>query len=239
MTPASCRVRCTDRLNPPSVPILTERHVLAVADTLLLDEDFDGPRPTCVLLDAPSSRAVRELFGAFRDSLWEAPITWVVAMDSRNVEAITQPPMDAFFEEVLHLDELSEDDALELLVQRIPRSEAGAPAFLEQIVRRSPTRQPRDLLSTAADAMTRDDPMEFLDSRHDATLRASALGRTEGMLFAELQTLGEASASDNELLRRMGLSRTRIVQAMKSLEEAGLVLGRRAGRRVHYAPVEP
>jgi predicted ArsR family transcriptional regulator len=43
------------------------------------------------------------------------------------------------------------------------------------------------------------------------------------MLWAELEVLGGASASDDRLLSRMGWTRARAVQVLGELEDAGLV----------------
>jgi hypothetical protein len=55
------------------------------------------------------------------------------------------------------------------------------------------------------------------------------------MLVAELESLGRASASDDELLNRLGWTRGRASQVFGQLEEAGIVTssplrGERGGR---------
>jgi DNA-binding MarR family transcriptional regulator len=53
--------------------------------------------------------------------------------------------------------------------------------------------------------------------------RLAELGRSAFMLMAELESLGPASASDKQLLQRLGWTRSRAVQVFRQLEEAGLV----------------
>jgi len=53
--------------------------------------------------------------------------------------------------------------------------------------------------------------------------RIQSLGRAASMLAAELQNLGQASASDPQLLARLGWTRPRAAQVFKELSEAALL----------------
>jgi hypothetical protein len=58
-----------------------------------------------VLLDASDSgTAVRELFGRFRDTLWQGAHTWVVAVDEAERASVLRPPTDVFFDVMLLID---------------------------------------------------------------------------------------------------------------------------------------
>ena len=62
------------------------------------DED-EAQRPRMVLVDGADEEQIRVLFGRYRDSLWDLPLTWVVA----GRRSAPPPPADAFFDRILKL----------------------------------------------------------------------------------------------------------------------------------------
>jgi energy-coupling factor transporter ATP-binding protein EcfA2 len=177
-----------------------------------------SPPPAVVLVDcAHSASAANGLFGRLRDELWQLEHRWVVAVEDSERSILLAPPADAFFDQVVAL-ELTGPDLCELLRRR---SAALDEATLRQIAETAGS--PRRALQGARDALTgapHDDPLGAALWRRE---RAAALGRPHGMAMAELEALGGASASDEELLRRLGWTRARASQVLGELADAKLV----------------
>jgi energy-coupling factor transporter ATP-binding protein EcfA2 len=192
-----------------------------------------------VLVDElPAKSAGQALFGRLRDELWQLPLTWVVAVAKHEGDSLLSPPADAFFDVVLELEPLSREAQRSILETR-----AGSPG--RRIASQLNEGNPRRLLGLARDALEGGaEPSELLEalSRRDAEV--SKLGRAAPMLMAELESLGPTSASDEELLSRLGWTRTRAVQVLRQLEEKGLVTsatvkGESGRPRKLYRPVDP
>lgn len=178
---------------------------------------------------------VHQLFGRLRDDLWELSFRWIVAGQSESRDRYLMPPADAFFDSIVTIDELSEDDAAEVLRRRVeapgPGDEDAADVVLgvaTQLARTISPRQPRHLLAAARDVLVKgeEDPTAWVNNWLGLQLRAADLGRSAELLFAELIDLAPVSASDPTLLQRMGWTRSRATQVLRRLEEEGLVVAR-------------
>ena len=182
-----------------------------------------------VIVDGPPATAVHELFGRHRDELWQLPFTWLVTGDAARRSAYLEPPADAFFDVVVELPELSVEEAEQLLRHRVDDAGDGdeAAATLRELTpalaARTRPRTPRQVLAAAREALLADDPARAVAGADDVRSQAQALGRSHAMLFAELEALGPVSASDPDLLDRLGWTRARAVQVLRDLEERGLV----------------
>jgi hypothetical protein len=195
---------------------------------------------TVILVDGSHAAATANvLFGRLRDELWQLEHRWVVAVEDDERAILLAPPADAFFDHVVAL-EVTGPGLLELLRRRSPGLDE---ATLRRIAEAAGS--PRRALQAARDALTsgpHDDPLGAALWRQE---RASALGRPHGMAMAELEALEGASASDEELLRRLGWTRARASQVLGELAAAGLVKasdeqtpGGGRPRRV-FRPTEP
>ena len=190
----------------------------------------EGARRCVAALDSLSSpEAAHTLFGRLRDELWQTPWRFAVSADSGVSAQILRPPADAFFEEVLHLAPLTPEEQRELARRRLGAAEARRLAgTLARVEEGNPRRLLRDLRRLTAEG----GEAGFLNGRDEQARRLRDLGRPAGMLVAELESLGPRSASDEELLRRLGWSRQRAAQVFDQLEGAGIVTdARQAGPR--------
>jgi hypothetical protein len=187
-----------------------------------------------LLIDEPPSGEVgHTLFGRLRDEVWQLPFVWIVAVDNHERAALTRPPADSFFPILVDVGPLSDSDSIELLRKRLASS---AVAGLERIVGIA-NGSPRRLLTLARDLVINERSMdEILYDEQKRNSILDDLGDSATLLFAFLQEHGAASASDEDLLTEMGWTRARATQVFNSLEEAGLVVGRRqkGGRRKLY-----
>lgn len=217
---------------------------LGEAPTLLdlLDSlrDPTGTQPRTVLLvdGVPSADEAHRLFGRLRDELWQLPFAWIIASDERDRAALLRPPADAFFDRLIELAPFNEDEELRMLGKRVKAQDARV---LQPLLEASDG-NPRRLLALARDALEGGRAIEnILDARAERERAASGLGRPASMLLAELEARGAASASDEDLLRSLGWTRSRAVQVFSQLVAAGLVASEtekgRAGRpRKVYRP---
>jgi hypothetical protein len=167
-----------------------------------------------IVVDDLGASAGQELFGRLRDELWTLGYRWLVALRSSERAALS-PPADAFFERVIDLGPLDNADAIEL----IERRQLWPPGWSAQVAG-AIEGNPRRLLSTARDQLDERDGLSGLRQRIQAI---AALGRPAQMLAAELDGVGEASASDSALLARLGWTRARATQVFAQLHDAGLV----------------
>ena len=149
--------------------------------------------------------------------------TWSTAgwLQSRTKDSersiLLSPPADAFFDQVISLS-MTGPDLLEVLRRR--RTELPD-ATLRRIVEQTAT--PRAALQAARDVLlspAADDPLAAALWRQEC---AAMLGRPHSMAMHELETLGGASASDEEFLRRLGWTRARASQVLGELAERNLV----------------
>jgi hypothetical protein len=198
--------------------------------------------PTIIMVDcAHAAKAANVLFGRLRDELWQLDHRWVVAVEDAERSILLEPPADAFFDQVVALSH-SRAGLEQLLRLREP---AMPDTLVSDIAAADAVSTPRAVLQSARDALTSgagDDPLAARSWRQE---RAAALGRPHSMAMAELESLGGASASDEEFLRRLGWTRARASQVLGELAAAGLVVaadqaspnGRRP-RRV-YRPAAP
>jgi energy-coupling factor transporter ATP-binding protein EcfA2 len=182
----------------------------------LADAAPDGRR--AVLVDELPAKSVGQtLFGRLRDELWQVPLTWVVAVSKNDAGPLFSPPADAFFDVVLELGPLSREAQRAIL-------EARAGVEGSKIASQLDEGNPRRLITLAREALeggAKPSAMLSALSRRDAEV--AKIGRAASMLMAELESLGPTSASDERLLGRLGWTRTRAVQVLRQLEEAGLV----------------
>ena len=201
----------------------------ALMDAISGDVPEGGGRAV-VLVDGAPPEVAHGLFGRLRDEVWQLPLTWVVTGDAAKRAAYLEPPADAFFDSVVVLDDLPLEAAETLLLRRIDGAgpgddaEAGVLRDLASALAESTRpRTPRQLLAAARDVLLADDPAKTVDAAGVRQRRAAALGRPHAVLLAELEALGPSSASDPELLDRLGWTRARAVQVLRDLEREGLV----------------
>ncbi len=198
-----------------SKPILSDTLALTRLVSGLREALPDGRR--VVLVDELPTDIGQTIFGNLRDELWQLPITWVVSATEDEAGPYFSPPTDAFFEAVVHLKPLTPEAQRRVLDLRAGRKEAKLAGSLDE-------GNPRRLLGLAREALKEGaSPGQVHKARAKRDSEVSVLGRPASMLWAELESLGPVSASDENLLRRLGWTRERAVQVFRKLEEAGLV----------------
>jgi len=197
----------------------------------------DQGEAVVIVDEFPDPLIAHTLFGRLRDEIWRLPITWVVTGAEGDRATYLRPPADAFFEQIIELGPLGADMAKALLERRLGAPDELSDDVIDQLIAAS-NGNPRRLLKlardTVIDGVSPSAALSRSQARDDA---ASQIGDPAAQLIAELEANGPASASDAELLARMGWTRGRAAQVFKSLEQSGLVKGFTSvgGRRKLYA----
>jgi hypothetical protein len=178
-----------------------------------------------VLVDVmPSAELAHTIFGRFRDETWQLPLRWVVAGDADARATYLTPPADAFFEVVAEIDPLSEEAAFEMLVKRI--GDEPIPRDRLRALVAAGDGNPRRVLADARRVLIDGAEIEELTAMRDwQSAQLAELGPSARRLLEDLETFGPASASDAELLARLGWSRGRAAQVFRQLERRNLVWG--------------
>jgi RecA/RadA recombinase len=182
--------------------------------------------PALILLDCSGAPdAVFDLFGRMRDVLWQQGHRWIVAIDDNDRSTVMKPPADAFFDVVAQIEPWSTADLVNLLNHRYsPAEEVDKKLVMHAAANASGS--PREALRAMSHGILDDgDPAAFLEERGVLLDRASRLGRTAGMLMAELLDRDQASPSEAELQDSLGLTRARLTQLFHVLQDNGLVVG--------------
>ena len=183
-----------------------------------LGEDVE---PTIVLLDATAAaQALYGVFGRMRDTIWQLPHRWLVAIDNDDRATVLKPPADTFFDVVVELKPLPIERLMTILNNR---TDELTPKLVSQIAADA-RGNPRAAIRAANNALVHGgDPGDELSARARLLDAAAEIGRPQGMLMAELLDLGQASPSDEALLDRLGLTRARVSTLLQQLLEADLV----------------
>lgn len=199
----------------------TEQTLEALSELSTVLGEYDD-RVVLIVDELIDSSIGHTVFGRLRDELWSLGAIWLVGCDSQSRAMYLRPPADTFFEDVLELEPLTEDDAFKLLRARISKAEAPD-KVLRAIVAES-DRSPRDLISSAAQVvLDKRKPRELASERAGVDKLLADLGEPARRLYEALDDSGPASASDEQLLRTLGWSRGRVTQLLGPLKEAGLV----------------
>lgn len=226
----------------PARPIEDEWHRLLVdqgEDQLggLRSALFSESSPPVMLLDNLDPALRLELFGRQRDELWELPLQWVVVGDA----PLLDPPVNSFFETSIALEPFSEDAARELLVRRCrqgtPEQQVQMLEIADTLPRLLGPATPRRVIATARTVVLSADSESSLRRLRDQQNSHLKLSPTARRVLDALYGVGSAHAGDEQLLKQVGATRSRVVQVLKELEDAHLVRSVRDGKRKLYTPV--
>ncbi|MDE0066240.1 MAG: hypothetical protein OXN44_05115 [Acidimicrobiaceae bacterium] len=193
-------------------------------------------QPQCVMLiDDLETTAVHDMFGRWRDSVWEVPIQWVVAGTSSYLD----PPADSFFDVVVELPRFEYGGLQELLRRRAEFGTIEERRALQQLsdsvlVTVAPC-TPRQALSVIRDLYLSDDLERETNQLKELHSARSRLKATPARVLEALAVYGPTNAGDEQLLAEVGVTRSRVVQVLAELEAEGLVTAERVGRRKLYS----
>ncbi len=187
----------------------------------------DVPKPTIILDEVHQPELAHELFGRYRDEVWELPFRWVVCGLATRSSEYLKPPADAFFDSVLRLGPLDTSACSQLLDARLDQASQsdGEATWRINLERENIIDQcqgnPRRLLEGTRRTVLQSSDEFAVASKLVAS--AAKLGATEKMALEYLLANGPTSASDPHLLEEWLLTRARATQVFRRLEDAGLV----------------
>ena len=192
--------------------------------------------PPVMLLDNVSPELRHELFGRQRDELWQFALQWVVVGDT----PVLDPPANSFFEASISLEPFGPNAIRDLLVRRSRDGTPQEQRLMHEIASTLPdlvgSATPRWVMVTARAVLLSPDPQSYLKQLRDNRYSHHALSATARLVMDALYAIGAAHAGNEQLLKQVGTTRSRVVQILKELEVAGLVRPIRAGKRKLYAP---
>lgn len=192
------------------------------------------PENIVLLVDNAPAALLQETFGAYRDELWQVPVTWVVTCPELDRPQLLGGPAAAFFDVLVELGPLTDVQAAGLLRRRTTKEELDATGLRAAV--NTAGGNPRALVQAARrlvlEGVSPDDLARSVYLRQEV---GRPLSRPARMLLNELVTRGPASASDPDLQAATGWTRSRLVQVLAELEAAGAVdseerAGGRSGR---------
>lgn len=197
------------------------RQLDALADGLERRRAEEGVSTPTIVVDGPAVQVAYACFGRLRDEVWQVPLTWIVAIQSADSATLLAPPADAFFEIRVELAAFEPAELAELLRRRLP---AGALPD-DVIAELAELGDPRRVLHAARQLLTSGGSWSDLKrDLRDWDDRVGQLSRSDRMALSVLEELGgSASASDRGLLDRLGWTRSRAVQVLGGLENAGVL----------------
>jgi hypothetical protein len=197
----------------------------------LLDaiDELPRNRRALVIVDEPVNETMTyDLFGRLRDRLWALPFTWIVAARPSQLGPLRAPPANAFWSDEIEVGPMGPEEIDQLLRRGLDESEL-------HLVEQYPTKPLRDTPRRVvrwARAALRDDGQPADVGLLEREREVAALPRPGAMLLAEVEALDRpVAAGDEELLRRLGWSRTYAARWLASLERHGLL-------RAYNAPSE-
>ena len=178
-----------------------------------------GERPVIILDEMHQPELVHELFGRYRDDLWQMPFRWVVCGRLSRRSRYLEPPADAFFDSVLTLGPLDTVASRELLDARMSGTDSSDEGA--NLIIRQGGGNPRQVLAAARDLVLRSSEEALAADR--LVTSAAELGTTEMLAVRYLTRHGPTSASDQKLLDVLDVTRARATQVLRRLEDAHLV----------------
>lgn len=182
----------------------------------------DAP-PTSVLVDGPlPPEAARVLFGQFRDELWALEHQWAVTSTPRAATPLRVPPADAFWDSVVNLPELDDEEIWALARRGLDDTEISE---LGQGWWPSSTAAwPRTVVRVIRERLQGNISLQAGSQLDELRERRDELERVPAMVLAELEGIGHpVAAGDPDLLRAVGYSRAYVARALAELEKQGLV----------------
>jgi hypothetical protein len=185
-----------------------------------------------VVLDEPELDVATTLFGRLRDELWQLPLTWIVAVEAATATVLSKPPIDAFFEMRVEIHPLAPGELRTMLGRRLPKGALPN----EVLDRLAEGDEPRRVLDAARKLLTGTSWQELEKEREEREAVVGRLSRPEREAVHALEAVGgAASASDPDLLEKLGWTRARAVQVLGGLADTGVLIaesvrGNGAGR---------
>lgn len=184
-------------------------------------DELGNAEPAVVLVDAShSGSTIYTVFGRMRDTIWQLPHRWVVAIDETDRATVLRPPADAFFDKVVNLGAVSPKQLLELLARRAPDVQPATLELVSELADGNPRTALRALAEVEVDGR---DPSVSLDANARLLERASTVGRPHELVMRELLDQGPASPSDLGLQEALGVSRGRLTSILRELLDRDLV----------------
>lgn len=187
----------------------------------------------------PDPELFVEMFGRYRDYLWDLDANFIVTWPADLLERVLRPPVTSFFDLDIRLGPLTRAETETML-----RARGVGQAFLQDrgclILHRAANGIPRKILELARDVELGLVRLDELAERSEARQRVEqGLPKHEEAVYRYLRTAGPVSASDPKFQAATGLHRTRLTTILRALVSKNLVVAHKEGRAVLYRLADP
>lgn len=201
-------------------------------------------RTIAIFLDDCDKLDAEEIWASLRglrDRLWELNVSLVLSLLPDQVGVVTKPPLDQFFPYHIMLRKFYRRDLQQLIEKRLGKGHLTlSDSALDELSLRS-SGNPRVALTILRHALQSGTQgsaklsLERRDVRSASVVFSNVRTELERSLLSYLAAHPETSASDPNLVKEMGVTRSRLVQILSQLKSQGLVEGKKIGRRVVYS----
>lgn len=178
-------------------------------------------------------------FRGIRDMLWDLRVSFILTSLPDQVSELTRPPLDQFFPYWIKLKPFDEKMTKELLDKRNKYAHTQIRLnddTLKQIV--TQTRgNPRTILSMMKNIIESGkygNPITTDDIERLGLPYSFDLSKIKRDTINYLAANPNVSASDEDFIEKMNLTRNRIVQILHELQEKGLIGSKKEGKKIVY-----
>ena len=178
----------------------------------------------------PVSDFYMELFGKYRDFLWQLKCNFVVTCSEYLLPTIWAPPVSSFFDIKITIKPMSKEELTKLLYLRGFKSKELIP-YIHQISSGSPSIAINLARGLSVGQFNQE---ELKRAGLEKSSNLNHLTPSEQMVFKQIQLLGSVSASSKKLQDATGQKRARLVQILRKLREEGVLIAERQGRTMYY-----
>jgi len=196
----------------------------------------------CVLLDDTDKvdgNLIWSTFRGIRDMLWELRISIIITALPNQVSEITKPPLDHFFPYWIKLKPFDNNQIKELLKKRI--SDANVPVKISddaiQLAVNRTQGNLRSIVEIFKNVFENGELPKIVEREHIENVGlpySTSLSDTERAVCNYLVHNPHSSASSEDFVKKLGVSRSRLAQVLNSLKDQGLITSNKEGKKTKY-----
>lgn len=196
----------------------------------------------CILLDDSDkigSDVIWSTFRGIRDSLWELRISIIMTVLPNQVSEITKPPLDHFFQYWIKLKPFDKIKTKEFLKKRL--TDSGILVEVEddavdRIVEKTKG-NPRSLAEIFKYIFENNPSLKIITKEQVENFGipySPSFSDIERAVFNYLIHKPYTSASSEDFVKNIGVSRSRIAQILNELKDKQLIASKKEGKKVQY-----
>ncbi len=170
-------------------------------------------------------------FGTYRDYLWNINCQFCVTCSSLTFGIINKPPLSSFFDRVIKMNPFTQADFEKMFKKRgviVPK--------LFQFIKIFNRLSPRFAIEITQNIIFNEiSEVEIQKTIEILQGKMQSISDSEKNIFQYVLETASVSASDEDLQKSFNISRSRVVQILKKLEEVGLLDSNKSQHKVIYS----